>query len=246
MAKDFRPPVPKPGNGVEIGADTAVEQTALDIALDAAAGLLRHPKYPDQRRRNGTFAIGNAVRRTHGGSSRKTLRKDKAAIRAELETQYADEDGQIHYPVKLLIPQLADALAHGAVASEHANKVDASGEPITGGDYEKTLSVRLHHSDRVRMLVQAIETLRGNTGSGRASTPSFKLFTVSSPSTPVPAPTGRNSVPGFCIVAHDDVDETPEVLERLDGPSRSIPGLEFTSITPREPARMRSHDPEGG
>ena len=92
------------------------------------------------------------------------------------------------------------------------------------------------------MLVTAIETLRAGTGSGRSSVPAFRTFQVSTPNTPVPAPRGRNFVEPFVVVAHDDVDtEEAVVLERLESSHRSVPGLEITSITRRELARLRSH-----
>jgi hypothetical protein len=45
-------------------------ETALEVALDNAAPLLRHPTYLEQRRRNGQFAVGNTASVKHGQRAR--------------------------------------------------------------------------------------------------------------------------------------------------------------------------------
>jgi hypothetical protein len=211
---------PLDANGSEDG-----EVTALEVALDNAAPLLRHPKYPDQRRRDGKFAKGNTASRKHGLRARLTLAKRKEELLEEFRSKERDADGHIPWQIDTLLEELADAKAHGRTASKFIDRVAASGEALTGHDYEKGLSVRLGHTAR---LVALIDNLRPMVSKAPAP---FRVFTVSHPNEATsPA---ANGVPGFTVVAHDDVD-APEVVELLESPDPRIPSMEIIAVKTRE------------
>ena len=131
--------------------------SALNVeALDRVGDRIRHPDEPDQRYRDGSFAVGNTAAMTHGGEARKTRARKRKEKAAELRKQYAGPDGSLDPAVGMVLEAIAGVMSVSDIALSYVEK---SSHSLGSGKVERGVDVYLNSVQAQARLLALLATM---------------------------------------------------------------------------------------